>query len=125
MKFDSPLERDYYSYLEMLKKAKQIKGFEYHPSPIIYNKVRITRCNKKRGEYVNEEERFYTPDFLVTLLNGENICVEVKGYWQHDGGAKVRFEMATAARPDIRFHVVKFSKERGFYVDKEYNRGDK
>lgn len=56
----------------------------------------------------------YTPDYMVTIANGEIEMHEVKGFWQDD--ARVKIKVAAEIYP---FRFVAITKERGAWQYEE------
>ena len=71
IKFHSRAEANYYSHLKLLKRAKQIVGFEIQPEYIVYDG--FVRDGKKYQPIK------YRGDFLVTYPDGRKEVIDVKG----------------------------------------------
>lgn len=76
MYFRSAWEANYARYLNFLKRAGEIVGWEYEADTF--------RFPVQRG---NME---YTPDFKVVGMDGEIVYHEVKGYMDKDSAVKLR-----------------------------------
>jgi predicted nuclease of restriction endonuclease-like RecB superfamily len=74
--YKSQWELNYANYLEFLKKAKHISGWEYEPETFWFEKIR-------RGV------RSYTPDFRVTYPDGRVEYHEVKGWMDQKSKTKI------------------------------------
>jgi hypothetical protein len=75
--FRSWWEVDYACYLNILRKYKRIKEWEYEPQTFWFEKI-------KRGT------RSYLPDFRITDQDGSQYFVEVKGYYDKKSLTKLR-----------------------------------
>jgi hypothetical protein len=75
--FRSWWEVDYACYLNILRKYKRIKEWEYEPQTFWFEKI-------KRGT------RSYLPDFRITDQDGSQYFVEVKGYMDAKSKTKLR-----------------------------------
>jgi hypothetical protein len=75
--FRSLWEVDYACYLNILRKYKRIKEWEYEPQTFWFEKI-------KRGT------RSYLPDFRITDQDGSQYFVEVKGYYDKKNLTKLR-----------------------------------
>lgn len=71
-KFDSEQERDYYVVLKELKSNKKIKNFAMQVPCSLMDEFVDFRGNKV-------QKMDYVADYVVTLLNGEEIYLDVKG----------------------------------------------
>lgn len=86
--YDSKLERDYARRLEMLKHAREIWDWMYHPM----------RLRLADGTY-------YTPDFLVVMPGGLVEFHETKGFMRE--AARVRLNVAADKFKCFAFRLVK------------------
>jgi len=87
----STWEANYARYLNFLRSAGQIKGWEYEPETFCFHQI-------KRGT------RFYTPDFKVTENDGRVIFHEVKGYM--DPKSVTKLARMAKYYPDQRVIVI-------------------
>lgn len=84
--FKSLFERRYACLLEILKRGKQIKGWQYEPKRFRFFGPNIPKGLK--GKTVGAT--VYTPDFKVIELNGSITYHETKGYLDNRDIAKMR-----------------------------------
>lgn len=70
--FDSAAEARYYSDLKLLKQSGHVKDFILQPRFLLQDAY-----TNKNGKKVRKTE--YVADFLVTLANGKQEIVDVKG----------------------------------------------
>jgi hypothetical protein len=89
--FRSQWEVDYARYLEILKKYKRIKEWEYEPKTFWFEGI-------KRGV------RSYLPDFRITEHDGTKYFVEVKGYM--DSRSKTKLKRMKKYHPDVKLLMV-------------------
>jgi len=89
--FRSKWELDYALYLELLKKHKQIKDWEYEPKTFWFEAI-------KRGT------RSYLPDFRVTEKDGSVVWHEVKGYM--DDKSKTKLKRMKKYFPEEKLYLV-------------------
>jgi len=89
-----------YAYrLETLRTAGEIAWYGFEPL-----KLRLA------------SNTFYTPDFMVMLLDGLIELHEVKGFWRDD--ARVKIKVAAERFPMFRFVAVKKrTKNRGWQTE--------
>ena len=118
--FDSMLESRFDTHLRLLKKARQIRDYVYHPDKLTICSVPVTKYSKKKGWHISTETSTYTPDFAVTMLDGSVVMVETKGYFYEKDKHRVRG--AAFANPQYIFQIIKEGKDGKFFLDKEYNR---
>lgn len=52
----------------------------------------------------------YTPDFVVTLIDGSVLCVEVKGFLRDD--AAVKYKLARQLFPAFQWRMVRWEKNQ-------------
>ena len=99
-KFRSKLEAEYNAILRACVSAKVIRSYDYEPCHFrMYDKPKAS----------------YTPDFIVTNLDGSEVVVEVKGAYSRSWDyAKYRFLWASQLNPDKRFVMV--GKKDGRWV---------
>lgn len=89
--FRSMWEVDYAKYLELLKKHKQIKDWEYEPVTFWFDAI-------KRGT------RSYLPDFRVTENDGRVVFHEVKGWM--DDKSKTKLKRMKKYHPEVKIYLV-------------------
>lgn len=75
--FRSSWEANWARYLNWLKAHGKIAGWEFEPKTFEFVKI-------KRGS------KFYTPDFLVTAVDGSQVWHEVKGYMDARSATKLK-----------------------------------
>lgn len=85
--FRSWWEVDYACYLEILKKYKRIKEWEYEPKTFWFENI-------KRGT------RSYLPDFRITEFNDTVYYVEVKGHM--DDKSKTKLKRMKKYYPEVK-----------------------
>lgn len=90
--FRSHWEVDFACYLEILKKSKNIKEWEYEPYCFWFNEI-------KRGV------RSYLPDFRVTENDGSQHYIEVKGYF--DKKSLTKLKRLKKYYPEVELRMVK------------------
>lgn len=90
--FRSKWEYDYALYLELLKKHKQIKEWEYEPETFWFEAI-------KRGV------RSYLPDFKITEKDGSIVFHEVKGFM--DAKSKTKLTRMKKYHPDVKLYLVR------------------
>lgn len=93
--FRSSWEVEYAHYLEFLKKAKQIKSWEYEPDIFWFEAI-------KRGT------RSYTPDFKITNNDGSVEYHEIKGWM--DAASQTKIKRMAKYHPGTKL-VVLMKKE--------------
>ena len=89
--FRSWWEVDYACYLEILKRYKRIKEWEYEPQTFWFENI-------KRGT------RSYLPDFRITDQDGSQYFVEVKGYM--DAKSLTKLKRMKKYHPEVRLLMV-------------------
>lgn len=72
IRFDSQMEADFYLWLKELQKEGQIGKFTLQP------KFELQEAFKKRG--INFRKIEYRADFLVQMLDGSELVIDVKGF---------------------------------------------
>lgn len=72
-KFDSAAEARYYSHLKLLQRAGKIREFILQPRYVLLDGYRHPQTGKKIQGVT------YKADFLVTLLDGTQEVIDVKG----------------------------------------------
>jgi hypothetical protein len=90
-------EANWARYLNLLKSIDEIRGWEYEPDTFEFP--------VKRGN------RFYTPDFKVTLTDGSVEYHEVKGWMSPSGATKLK-RMAKYY-PQIKIVLIREDRYRG------------
>ena len=90
--FRSGWEVEYAQYLEILKKYKKIKEWEYEPITFWFEPI-------KRGT------RSYLPDFRITETNGDIVYHEVKGYL--DSKSKTKLKRMKKYYPEIKLYLIR------------------
>lgn len=90
--FRSGWEVDYACYLEILKKHKKIKEWNYECKTFWFESI-------KRGT------RSYLPDFLITENDGSEYFVEVKG-WENPK-SKTKLKRLRKYYPDVKLLMVR------------------
>jgi len=89
--FRSGWEVEYAQYLEILKKHKRIKNWEYEPETFWFENI-------KRGT------RSYLPDFRITENDDTQYYVEVKGYM--DAKSKTKLKRMKKYHPEVKLLMV-------------------
>jgi hypothetical protein len=102
--FRSRFERRWAEYLELMKKSKAIKEWEYEP--------KVFEFPKQHGH------TRYTPDFKVTSMLGGHIWHECKGWI--DGPSKSKLHWMSKYYPDEEIWLVVqgYSKRNKIMRDK-------
>lgn len=90
------LERRWAQRLDALKRAGEIQEWRYQPITLLLG-----------------EDCRYTPDFLITNLDGSLALHETKGYMQED--ARVKLHTAATLFPEFTF--VKITEHAGRWVE--------
>lgn len=81
-------ESSYASYLEMRKRAGDVRGYYFESL-----KLKLAK------------NTHYTPDFLVEMQDGSIEIHEVKGFWRDD--ARVKIKIAARLFPMFKFVAVR------------------
>jgi len=89
--FRSGWEVTYAQYLQILKKYKKIKEWEYEPETFWFEAI-------KRGV------RSYLPDFRITENDGSVVFHEVKGFM--DAKSKTKLKRMKKYHPDVKLYLV-------------------
>lgn len=77
--FDSKAEAAYYNRLKILKKAGEIKDFEMQVQFNLLESFEHPSKKTKAGEPSRVRAINFTPDFVITELDGSKTVVDVKG----------------------------------------------
>ncbi len=77
--FDSKAEAAYFDILVQQLRTGKIQDFSVQPCFVIAKGFKVFTDKTKSGVSTVSDMK-YTPDFRVFGLNGEQICVEVKGF---------------------------------------------
>lgn len=105
--FDSQLERDYYLYLKIQAKAKEIKGFTLQPRFELIPKFIKYGKTFRKTEYVG--------DFEVFMNNGTVEVLDVKGAKETDV-FKIKRKLLELQNYEVDFYIVR--REHGVWVKK-------
>ena len=110
MKFDSLLEQEYAFRLELLKRAREIRGWKRLPSksknfPLVVD-----------GHHIC----YHSPDFLVELNNGEIEAHEIKGWNKSIREWKLKRKLFRVCYPEIEYRTM--TKKRGSWVPWPYGK---
>ncbi|MGL6291690.1 MAG: DUF1064 domain-containing protein [Silanimonas sp.] len=95
------LEQEYANHLELLRRAGEIKSWEYE-------KIKLRLADKT----------FYTPDFMVVASDDTIEMHETKGFWEED--ARVKIKVAAAMYPFRFLGVKKAPKSQGGWLYEEF-----
>lgn len=102
VKYDSKLEREYASRLQMLLLAGEIKA--WWPKPL---RLRISNTPQAKGK----KQALYTPDFGVLMPDNSYELHETKGFWKE--AAWVRIRTAAMIHP---FKFVAVYKDKKSFI---------
>jgi hypothetical protein len=105
--YRSKWEAQYAHELELRRKAKDIKSWEYEPvdARVLLTEWQWVGKRKSRASYM--------PDFRVTHNDGSIEMVEVKGYlWKKD---KIKYQWAVSLRPQYTWRMVTY--KNGQFID--------
>lgn len=104
IKFDSLLEKEYYSYLVTQKQVGLIKDFELQPSFILQESF---KHNKKAIRPI-----VYKADFKITNPEGDTYLVDTKGF--RDKVFLLKLKMFKYKYPDEKLYLAKYTKKEGW-----------
>ena len=94
--YRSTMEANYQRYLNWQQAHDMIQGSQYEPKGVEY------AFPLKRGE------RFYKPDFIVTLLDGSIEIHETKGWM--DSKSATKLKRMAKYYPDIKVKVIDYAE---------------
>lgn len=99
--FDSKAEADYYNWLKILKKAREIKNFEMQVPFTLLDNFEHPSKKTKAGKPRVVRAINYIPDFVITENDGSKKVVDVKGMQTKDFKIKAKLSMKRYKMPLI------------------------
>lgn len=131
--FDSKMESDYYLKLKMDKAQNKIKDFELQPEYLLQDKYIIVDGQVIEGSHpdFNKIKRKtkaetiraikYRGDFLITELDGTQICRDTKG--QSTTEFEIKRKLFMFKYPHIKLEVIIYNDKTDTWDDfYEYNK---
>lgn len=82
--FDSKAEGSYYNLLKMMQKTGKIKKFERQVQFVLIDSFDHPSKKTKAGRPCKVSAIKFTPDFVVTMPDGSQKVVDVKGMMSRD-----------------------------------------
>lgn len=99
--FDSKAEAAYYNQLKILKRAGEIKDFEMQVQFTLLESFKHPSKKTKAGKPSKVRAINFTPDFVITELDGSKTVVDVKGMMSKDFPLRAKLFMKKYNMPLI------------------------